>query len=134
MVQPVVKNRISLLSRTKRSSVDHSLAMSSLVSSAPTTYFFISSRLLGGWDGLLVVVRRYYPASRFFSYPQIRISGCLPRRPHWCNPPGWKIWMDLALSGMPQCILGQGALWNPPSWARKFLIGHQNRFSRSVPW
>ena len=28
--------------------------------------------------------------------------------------------------------LGLGALWNPPSWARKVLICHHNQVMRSV--
>ena len=61
------QTRISLSSRTKSSSVEHSLDMSSLVISAPTVYFYTYYNLVGIWDGLLFVVRRTSPTSRLLS-------------------------------------------------------------------
>ena len=58
------QTRGSLLSRPKTSLFDHSLAMSSPVSSYPTSSLSKSSKLLGIWDGISVRVRRSYPASR----------------------------------------------------------------------
>ena len=63
------QTRISLSSHLKRSSV----AMSSLVRSAPTASLYISSKLVGIWDGLSVGVRRSSTASRLLSLPKIRI-------------------------------------------------------------
>ena len=67
------QTRIALSSCPKSSSVDHRLAMSFLVSSAPTAYFSTSSKLLGIYYGLLVRVRRSSPASRLSSWPKILI-------------------------------------------------------------
>ena len=92
-----------------------------------------SSKLVGIGYGLLFKVRRSYPASRISYFTKTRIFKCLPRGPPWCAHLGWQIWMDLTLSGILQCLLGICDPWNPPSWARKFMIGHQNRFSRLVP-
>ena len=127
------QTRSSLSSRHRRSSVEHRLAMSSLVSSDPITYFSTSSRLVGILDGLLVGVRNYSTAYRLLYWPKMRISGCLPRDLPWCAPIEWQIWVDLTLYDILLCLLGIGAPWNPTSWARKVLIGHQNWVPRSVP-
>ena len=57
----------------------------------------------------------------------------LPRDPPGCTPLGWRIWFYLTLSGISIRLLGIGNPCNPPSWARKVLIGHQNRVPRLVP-
>ena len=84
------QTRSSLSSRPKSYLVDHSLNMSSLVSSYPTKSLSTSSKLVGIWDGLLVGFRRPYTSSKFSSWPQIRIFGCLPRDTPLCAPLGWK--------------------------------------------
>ena len=73
------QTRSSLSSRPQRSSVDHSLAMSSLVISAPTTYFSTSSTVVDMWGGLTVGVRRFYPAFRLSSWPKIRVFQVSPQ-------------------------------------------------------
>ena len=67
------KTRISLSFRPKRSSVDHSLAIKSLMSLAPTKSFSTSSKLLGYWYGISVGVRRHFSISRISSWPRIFI-------------------------------------------------------------
>ena len=79
MVQPVVPTTISLSSCPKRSSVYHSLSMSSLVISAPTAYLSTTSKLVGIWYGISVVVSRSSPASRLSSWHKIRIFQVSPR-------------------------------------------------------
>ena len=71
MVKPVVPNQDILSSRPRRSSVDHILAISYLVSSAPIAYLYTSSRLVGILDGLLVRIKRSSPTSRLLSWPKI---------------------------------------------------------------
>ena len=63
----------SCSSRPKRSSVDYSLAISSLVSSTYTTSLSTSSKLVGSWYGILVRNRSSSPASSLSSWPKIRI-------------------------------------------------------------
>ena len=55
------QTRIYLLYRPKRSSVDHSLPISSLVIFSPNAYFSTSSKFLSIWEGISVVVRRSSP-------------------------------------------------------------------------
>ena len=62
---------IYLSSHPKRPLVDHSLSMSSLVRSNPTISFPTSYKLVGVWDGLLVIVRRSSTASRLWSWTKI---------------------------------------------------------------
>ena len=107
--------------------------MYSLMILSPIASFSNSSRLVGIWDGLLVGVRRPSPTSRLLSWPQIRISRCLPRNLPWYPPLESQIWVDLTLYIISLCLLGLGAQWNPPSWARNVLIWHHNRVPRSVP-
>ena len=73
------QTRTSLLSRHKRSSVDHRLSTSSLVSSDPTASLSTSSKLVGIWYGLSVRVRRSSLASRILPWPQIRILQVSPQ-------------------------------------------------------
>ena len=68
------------------------------------------------------------PGSRLV--PRYIFSRCLPRRPPWCAPLGWKICMDLTFYGISRYLPGICAPWNPPSWARKVLIWHHNRVLR----
>ena len=76
------QTRISLSPYTKMTSDDQILAISSLMSSAPTASLSTSSKLVMIWYGLSVGFRRYSISSRILSWPQIRISRCLPRDPH----------------------------------------------------
>ena len=73
------QTRSPLSSCPKRSSADHSLAMSSLVRLAPITYFPISSKFFGFLDGLSVGVRKSSPASRLLSWTKIRIFQAFPQ-------------------------------------------------------
>ena len=73
------QTRISLLSRTKSSLVDHSLAMSDLVRLSPTTSLYTSSKLVGSCYGLLVVVSRSSPAYRVSSRTTIKILQVSPQ-------------------------------------------------------
>ena len=125
------QSRISLSSRPRRSSVDHSLSMSPLVISAHILYF----PLPPGWwvfeivswlelGGLLL------PPGSCLG-PRYRFSRCHPRELPWCAPLEWRIWVDMTLSGISICLLGKGNTCNPLSWARKVLIGYHNRVPRS---
>ena len=114
----------ALSSRPKRFSVDHRFSMSSPMRLSTTVYLFTSSKIVGIWDGLPVGVSRSSPVSR----------RCLPRKPPWCAPLGWKIWVDMPPSSISRYLLKIGAPCNPPLWSRKVLIGHQNRVMRSVLW
>ena len=67
------QTRSSLSSRPKRSSVDHSLDMSSLVISAPIAYVSASSKLVGIGYGILVGVRRSSYASSISPWTKIRV-------------------------------------------------------------
>ena len=73
------QTRSSLLSRPKSSSVDHSLVMSSLLRLYPNVSFSTSSKLVGKYNGLLIRVRRSFPASRLLSWPKIRIFQVSPQ-------------------------------------------------------
>ena len=73
------QTRISLSYRTKGSSVDHSLDMSSLKISATNASFSASSKFMGSWGGTLVGVRRSSPASRISSWPKIQILRVSPQ-------------------------------------------------------
>ena len=73
------QTRSSLSPRPKSSLVDHRLAISSLVISAPTTSVSISSKCVGIWYGILVRARRYSPSSRISSWPEIRIFQVNPQ-------------------------------------------------------
>ena len=63
--------KISLLSHIKKSSIDHSLAISSLVVSVTTTSLSAYSKLVGIWGGISVRVGRSYPDSRLSSWTRI---------------------------------------------------------------
>ena len=128
------QTRIYLYSCPKMPLVDHILAMSYLMISYPTVSFTTSSKLVGIWDGFLVEFRRSSPASRISSWHKYSFYRCLPRETPWCAPLGWKIYVDLTLSSISQCILGIGAPCNSPLWARKVLIGPQNRVPRLITW
>ena len=67
------QTRIPLSSFPQRSLVNYILAMYSLISSSPITYFPTSSRLVGIWYGLLVGVRRSFTASRISPWLKIHI-------------------------------------------------------------
>ena len=127
------QTRSSLYYRPKMSSVNHSLAISSLISSATNISLYTSSKLVEIWDGILVGVMRSSPASRISYCPLIRISRCTPRNPPCCATLGWQIWVDLTQSGISRCFLGIGYPCNPPSWAQKFLIGHHIWVLRLIP-
>ena len=71
--------RSSLLSYPLRSSIDHILAMSSLVSLACITSFSTSYKLVGFLDGLLVKFRGSYPVSRLLSSQKILILQMSPQ-------------------------------------------------------
>ena len=71
--------RISLLSRPKRSLVDHRLVMYSLIILCPTVYLFTSSKLVGIGDGLSVRVSRSYLTSRLLSWTKIRVFQVSPQ-------------------------------------------------------
>ena len=111
-------------SHPKMSSVDHSLAIFSLVISDPTTSFSTSSKLVYICYGLSVGVRSSSPAYRLLSWPKIHIF--------LVSPQVSSLVRSSTLSGISQFLLRLVAPWNPPLWARKVLIGHQNRFLRSV--
>ena len=66
--------------------------------------------------------------------PKSGFSRCIPRELPWCSPIEWLTWVDLILSGILSCVLGLGAPWNPPLWAGKVLIGHNNQNPRLVTW
>ena len=74
------QTRSSISSCPKRSSVEHSLAISSLVSLAPTVYLSNYYKLVWIWDGLSVRVMRSSPASRLLSWPKIRVFHVSPQR------------------------------------------------------
>ena len=73
------QNRIYPSSRTKTSSVDHSLSMSFLVILVPTTCLYTSSRWVRIWYGLLVVVGWSYLISMVFYWPKIWIFQVSPQ-------------------------------------------------------
>ena len=108
------QTRSSLLSRPKISFVDHIFTMSSLVISAPAASLSTSSKLVGIWYGILFRVRRYFISSRLSYWPQICISGCLPRDTSWFTPIGWKILVDINFSSILLFLLRVGAPYNPP--------------------
>ena len=73
MFQPASPKPSTLLYRPKRSLMKHSLFMSSLIRLSHNTSLSTSSKLVGSLDGISVVVRRYYNASRISSWPKTRI-------------------------------------------------------------
>ena len=127
------QTRISFSYRTKHFTVDHRLGIYYLARLGPTKYLFTSSKLVGIWYGLSVGVRRSSPIPRLLSWPKSGFYRCIPRKPLWCAPLGWQIWVDLTLSGISRCLLGLDDPWNPPLWARKVLIGYENQVHRLIP-
>ena len=65
--------------RPKRSSVDHSLAISYLMRLDPTAYLSTSPKLVGIWYEISVGVRRSSPTSRLYYWPKIRIFQVSPQ-------------------------------------------------------
>ena len=94
------QTRRSLSSCPRRSSVDHSLAISYIVSSAPSHIcppppgwyrFDMGSRLELG--------RLILPTGSFLG-PKSGFYRFLFREPPWCTPLEWRIWVDLNLSSI----------------------------------
>ena len=79
MVQSMVPNQDLPIVPLKRSLIDHSLAMSSFMSSSPTPSFSTLSKLLGSWDRLLVGVRRSSTDYRILSWTKTRIFHVSPQ-------------------------------------------------------
>ena len=53
--------------------------------------------------------------------------------PHWCATIGWRIIGNIPLLGTLWHLLELSTPFNPPSWARKALVGYQTWVSRLVP-
>ena len=102
----------SLFSHPKSSSIDHSLAMSYLVSLALTTSLSTSSNLMGSWGGISVVVWRFYLASRLSYCPTIIIFLVSPQDSSLMRSSMVTNWVDFLLFGISQDFLGLRDQWH----------------------
>ena len=93
------QTRSYLSSHPKSSSVDHILAMSSLVSFSPTTSFSTSSKLVVSWYGLSIRVRRSSLASRLSYWSKIWIF--------WVSPQEASLVRSSRVENMGRC----GSFW-----------------------